>query len=77
MNRFRIPVLLAAVGACVLTTTLAAGAQSGTGVRAPSSPARSPRAKGDGQAPPYLPEDVAKQYGYVEEEFFVSSNTTS
>ena len=76
MNRFRIPVLLAAVGACVLTTTLAAGAQGGSGVRATIT-GPIPDSSGNGQAPPNLPKDVAKKYGYVEEEYFVSGDATS
>lgn len=75
---FRIPVLIAAVGACVLTSTVAAGAQggSGSGARAEITGPIPDRA-GNGQAPPNLPKDVAKEYGYVEEEFFVSGDATS
>ena len=76
MNRLRIPVLIAVVGACVLTTTLAAGAQGGSGARATIT-GPIPDSSGNGQAPPNLPKDVAKKYGYVEEEFFVNGDATS
>ena len=51
------------------------GAQGGSGGTELTGPI--PASEGDGQAPPYLPKDVATQYGYVEEEFFVSGDATS
>ena len=75
----RMRVLVTAVVGCGLVLAAAgppAGARSGTGSGAELT-GPIPASEGDGQAPPYLPKDVAKQYGYVEEEFFVSGDATS
>jgi hypothetical protein len=76
MNVRRLPVLIAVVGACVLSTTLTASARGGAGTQAEVTGPIS-ASSGDGQAPPNLPKDVAKKYGYVEEEFFISGDATS
>jgi hypothetical protein len=78
MRDKRTPALIATVGACLLATVLAIGPAGALGGGdGPELTGPIPASSGDGQSPPNLPKDVAEEYGYVEEEYFVSGVATS